>query len=139
MRPIGGSALMIACSRLTIIWVLLIGLVGLIGGKCTGMPRDDRVCPRGDWRVKGNPPRCERCRPGYTRPRASASSRGYDSIYRRWRISRLRLNPLCEDCELAASAEVHHIVKLKDGGKNSVENTIALCKTCHIARTIKGE
>ena len=52
-----------------------------------------------------------------------------------------RANGYCEQCKSAAPflrgkdgspyLEVHHIVKLADGGEDTVENAIATCPNCH--------
>jgi 5-methylcytosine-specific restriction protein A len=46
--------------------------------------------------------------------------------------------PFCEDCGGFAN-EVHHIVKLRDGGTHDPSNLLALCKPCHQKRTARGE
>ena len=53
----------------------------------------------------------------------------------------LRANGICERCKQEAPflrrkdetpyLEVHHIVRLADGGVDSVENALALCPNCH--------
>ena len=53
----------------------------------------------------------------------------------------LRANGVCERCNkkapfIKASSgqpylEVHHIIRLADGGNDTVENAIALCPNCH--------
>ncbi len=49
----------------------------------------------------------------------------------------------CKDCGFTPRGiygnahswlEVHHIIPLSDGGSNSLENLITLCKKCHIKR-----
>jgi 5-methylcytosine-specific restriction endonuclease McrA len=52
-----------------------------------------------------------------------------------------RANGFCEACEKSAPferrsdhspyLEVHHVIKLADGGEDSVENAIAVCPNCH--------
>ncbi|EIV8506941.1 HNH endonuclease, partial [Vibrio parahaemolyticus] len=52
-----------------------------------------------------------------------------------------RANGRCEHCNETAPfrkkttkkpyLEVHHIIRLADGGDDTVENTIALCPNCH--------
>jgi predicted HNH restriction endonuclease len=53
----------------------------------------------------------------------------------------LRANGLCEKCNKNAPfirasdgtpyLEVHHMIRLADGGEDTVENAIALCPNCH--------
>ena len=77
--------------------------------------------------------------------RPSASRRGYDRRWRRFRESFLAQRPLCEDCgiegRVTEAAEVHHIKKLADAPelKFDPQNCMALCKTCHNTRTARGE
>lgn len=52
-----------------------------------------------------------------------------------------RANGICENCNKLAPfiresdgtpyLEVHHIIRLADGGEDSLENTIAVCPNCH--------
>ena len=37
------------------------------------------------------------------------------------------------DCEVCKSqaVEIHHIIKKSQGGKDNVENLIAVCRSCH--------
>lgn len=53
----------------------------------------------------------------------------------------LRANGVCEKCRQAAPfirrsnrspyLEVHHVIRLADGGNDSVENAVAVCPNCH--------
>ncbi len=53
----------------------------------------------------------------------------------------IRANGICEECNASAPfnrasdgtpyLEVHHKVRLADGGEDTVENTIAVCPNCH--------
>lgn len=36
----------------------------------------------------------------------------------------------CENC-LAKAVDIHHLVFRSHGGKNNIENLIALCRNCH--------
>ena len=38
----------------------------------------------------------------------------------------------CQDCGKAAAMEAHHVKPLEDGGANTVENLLTLCRDCHI-------
>lgn len=37
---------------------------------------------------------------------------------------------LCEECG-AVACDVHHVVKLSQGGSDEVENLKSLCRSCH--------
>ena len=77
------------------------------------------------------------------RERGTAAERGYDHKWRMTRASYLKRHPLCYDCaqrkEYKMASEVHHIIKVRDGGRNYDENLMALCKSCHSKRTARGE
>jgi 5-methylcytosine-specific restriction protein A len=55
----------------------------------------------------------------------------------------LRRDPVCQDPydthnknnETAASTEVDHIIPLRQGGKNTMDNLQGLCKSCHSRKT----
>lgn len=75
------------------------------------------------------------------RARGSSAERGYDSRWRKARITFLRENPLCVVCHangiLTPATVVDHIIPHK-GDKNlfwDVDNWQALCKPCHDRKT----
>lgn len=86
-----------------------------------------------------------RARRRYDAERGSASARGYDRRWERFRAWVLATWPLCRDCEAAgrvtASNEVHHIAKLRERPdlRLDPDNVLALCKPCHDTRTGRGE
>lgn len=55
----------------------------------------------------------------------------------------LRSSPLCADCSAQGlttpATEVHHVTKKRDGGEDSEDNLLTLCKPCHSKRTARGE
>ena len=61
----------------------------------------------------------------------------YDARWRRWRLAKLRREPLCAYClELGgttAATTVHHIKRLRDHPELRLvdSNTVSLCKPCH--------
>ena len=77
--------------------------------------------------------------------RENATARGYDADWRRFRAWFKSRHPLCSDCleegRMTVTEEVHHVVKLRDAPHlRLVEtNCMALCKTHHSKRTMKGE
>jgi len=78
----------------------------------------------------------KRQRVAIDRGRLSAAKRGYDRVWRRFRLYYLRRNPRCAHC-LGPATEIDHIVRLADGGERLDEaNLQPLCKRCH---WLKGE
>ena len=71
--------------------------------------------------------------------RLSASKRGYGRTWRRFRLMMIARYPVCQDCNRLPTTEIHHIIKKRDGGADSDENTLKLCHDCHSVRTGKGE
>lgn len=78
--------------------------------------------------------------------RQSASKRGYDQRWNKFRHKYLQDNPLCVDCisngtPPTPATDVHHIKKLRDYPelKYNKDNLMALCHECHSKRTAKGE
>jgi 5-methylcytosine-specific restriction protein A len=69
------------------------------------------------------------------RERGSASARGYGQRWREIRLAKLKVNPLCEMCEAGGmtepATEVHHVLPLEEGGTNSSDNLMSLCRSCH--------
>lgn len=56
----------------------------------------------------------------------------YNSTWTKLRNMYIREHPICEQCHVLASKEVHHIKSLKDGGELLDENNLkALCFYCH--------
>jgi len=58
----------------------------------------------------------------------------YNSIaWRKCRESKLRVNPICEDCGRAAARVVHHIKQAKEFPelRFRLDNLEALCDRCH--------
>lgn len=50
---------------------------------------------------------------------------------------------ICRDCgatygETGGKFEVHHVLPVSEGGKDSPENLITLCAECHLRRHSKG-
>lgn len=98
---------------------------------------------------------CGRCRQAHQGPCPQSrreSQRAYDATREggrygdvRWRAFRkayLAQHPLCADClpVVTAATDVHHVVKLRDGGDQyDPGNCMALCHACHAVRTGRGE
>ena len=76
-----------------------------------------------------------------TEQRQSASRRGYDRTWRRFRAWYLAQNPLCVECSpLGAATEVDHIVPIEDGGAMYDEaNLQGLCKPHHSRKTARDK
>jgi 5-methylcytosine-specific restriction protein A len=69
-----------------------------------------------------------RARQPDTRP--SARQRGYDTSWGGIRLRYLAMQSTCEICG-ALATQVHHIVRLEDGGTHDMGNLQALCASCH--------
>src|SRR5579859_6109624 len=65
--------------------------------------------------------------------RGSSTERGYDADWRRFRLWFIARHPLCLDCKIVATTDVHHILKLATHpALRLVEgNCLGLCSTCH--------
>ena len=62
--------------------------------------------------------------------------------WRKIRLIKLRINPLCEQCEakgiVREGKEIDHIKRLKEGGEPfDLENLQTLCKSCHAKKRAK--
>jgi len=78
----------------------------------------------------------------YNRHRLERDPEAYARYGRRWHVIRdlyISKHPLCARCfdsgRLVPAEEVHHIRPLTDGGDNSDENLMSLCKSCHSSIT----
>jgi 5-methylcytosine-specific restriction protein A len=82
-------------------------------------------------------------RNAYYRDRGSASARGYDVAWKRFRSWFLSEpdHAICEDCRRAASTDVHHVKKVRDYPELRLveSNCRGLCHECHSKRTALGE
>lgn len=103
--------------------------------ECTGLVRNGACSVCGSQR-RGK----DRAHDGQ---RGTAAQRGYNSTWQRVRRMQLAREPLCKDCagggRVTLATEVHHIKAVRDGGSNSFDNFMSLCKSCHSKRTAKGE
>jgi len=80
--------------------------------------------------------------PTKTAKRKKSVARGYDWDWIQLSRAYRKRFPLCNDCELLTPAtEVHHIQKIEDRPDLRLvpSNLMALCRSCHTARTLKGE
>lgn len=72
----------------------------------------------------------------YDGKRGTSAQRGYDSRWEKVRKMYLSKHPLCERCEasgiVTVALDVHHIRPLKQGGSNSEDNLMALCRKHHM-------
>lgn len=78
--------------------------------------------------------------------RRNYERRPYHKLYGRAQWANMRLLvfhrfPICTDCQREAATEVHHIKKHEGNPElfYSIENCTGLCKSCHDARTGRGE
>ena len=97
------------------------------------------------WREGNMPKRIPTYRPpiphcSYSRP--SAAKRGYDHHWRKIRLEKLRMNPLCEYCLAKTepmntlAVDVDHV----DGNTRNTDwtNLKSTCRKCHAAKTMGG-
>lgn len=103
--------------------------------ECNGLVRDGKCGVCGSQRKERDRVLDER--------RGTAAQRGYDARWQRLRLMQLASEPLCRDCKtegrVTMGVEVHHIKAKRDGGEDSFENLMTLCKSHHSKRTAKGE
>jgi 5-methylcytosine-specific restriction protein A len=88
---------------------------------------------------------CEKHRKAYSqavdRNRGTATERGYDSRWGKFRVSYLRRHPICTCGCGGAAQEIHHIEPVKgpdDPLFYEESNLLALTKSCHSAVTMKA-
>lgn len=71
--------------------------------------------------------------------RGSAHSRGYGASWRKLREAVLDAEPLCRWCSqrgrVTPAQEVDHIIPLRDGGTNELDNLQPLCDLHHRQKT----
>lgn len=65
----------------------------------------------------------------------------YGSRWRKVREMYIAAHPLCEEClkqgKSTLAEEVHHIRTVKNGGDNSFDNLMSLCRSCHNKKHIE--
>lgn len=69
-----------------------------------------------------------------SRPKPSATRRGYGSEWQAVRREVLVREPACRSCGGIAT-EVDHIVPLRLGGTHALSNLQPLCRRCHAKKT----
>lgn len=68
----------------------------------------------------------------------------YGNAWRKRRKAKLAANPTCTctmhhpSCcnQTAPATEVHHLIRIRDGGRDEDSNLQALCKQCHAYHTL---
>jgi len=73
--------------------------------------------------------------------RGNSAERGYDSDWKRFREWFVRRHPLCADCCIKKTTDVHHVKKLAEFPELRLaeSNCMGLCHECHAVRTQRGE
>src|SRR5262249_41597210 len=66
--------------------------------------------------------------------RASAAVRGYGYRHRVLREQVLKMYPICFWCGKEKSTERDHLLSLRNGGEDTIENSVGACKSCNSAR-----
>ncbi len=57
----------------------------------------------------------------------------YTCVFRSNRIQVLERDGFaCQICSIKNNLEVHHIIPLRAGGSDGMENLLTLCKSCHV-------
>lgn len=87
-------------------------------------------------------PQQHRPRPTATRehsPRRTTAARGYGKAWQRVSAQVRRDRPVCEECGVAWSECVDHVVSLADGGTSDEHNLRALCWACHSRKTVRQD
>jgi 5-methylcytosine-specific restriction protein A len=104
-------------------------------GTCNGLVRNGVCSVCGSQRTHNDR--------AYDKGRGTAHERGYDATWRKVRLMQLSEYPLCFDCNaqgyVVVATEVHHKRAIRDGGSNSFDNLMSLCKPCHSKRTNAGQ
>lgn len=69
--------------------------------------------------------------------RGSAAARGYGHRWRKLRLIKLRMDPMCqaEGCGQVAT-DVDHIMPKRVGGSDDMDNLQSLCHACHSRKTV---
>jgi 5-methylcytosine-specific restriction protein A len=83
--------------------------------------------------------RCRRHQRLKDAERPTAHARGYDGSWNKIRASYLRRHPQCAICRVREATDVHHLVRVKDGGGHSDSNLMALCHSCHSRITARED
>lgn len=73
---------------------------------------------------------------GVHSPRRRTAARGYGKAWQRVSARVRRDRPVCEDCGVAWSECVDHVVPLARGGTHAAGNLRALCWACHSRKTV---
>ena len=71
----------------------------------------------------------------------TAHERGYGARWQKLRAYVLATEPLCRECQaggrVTPATDVDHIVRRVDGGSDDVANLQPLCRSHHIAKTMR--
>ena len=118
-------------------------VAGAVAGRSTGMPRKPnkpcsypgcpKLVPAGETYC---PEHYKQINQEYERyERDPAVRRRYNKEWRKIRGLYVKAHPYCELCYrdgvMTPVEEVHHIIPLSEGGNNSFDNLMSLCKSCH--------
>jgi 5-methylcytosine-specific restriction endonuclease McrA len=73
-------------------------------------------------------------RPRRKHPSKGATRRGYDYQWQKLRAEAIRLQPYCSFCGTDKDLTGDHILPLKEGGSNTLDNIRVLCRRCNTRR-----
>jgi 5-methylcytosine-specific restriction protein A len=71
--------------------------------------------------------------------RPSSTQRGYGGAWARLRRMVLARDPICVLCRQAPSTVADHIIPLRRGGANSLDNLQGCCTRCHNRKTVASD
>ena len=72
---------------------------------------------------------------GASRREGTTTERGYGARHRRRRASELAAEPWCYVCGMRPAVAIDHVVPLAQGGDDTDENRMPICRSCHSAKT----
>ncbi|WP_284641200.1 HNH endonuclease [Paenibacillus silviterrae] len=104
-----------------------------------------RPCSRQGCKELTRERHCANCAGEYDKQRGSSYQRGYDSRWRKERLTFLLANPLCRHClerqHLSEATVVDHIIPHRGDQRLfwDQSNWQALCDSCHSTKTAKED
>jgi len=72
---------------------------------------------------------------GASRREGTTTERGYGAVHRRRRAAELAAEPWCYVCGVEPAVAIDHVLPLAQGGDDTDENRMPICRSCHSAKT----